>query len=100
MSDWSSALWAEWMKVRRSRVAWLTFVAFSLLPLIGGFFMILLKNPDAASNVGIMSQKAKLISGQADWPSYFDLLSQGIALGGLIVFGFLTSWIFGREHAD
>ncbi|MCB9284741.1 MAG: ABC transporter permease [Lewinellaceae bacterium] len=100
MKNLISALWAEWMKVRRSRVAWLVFAAFSLLPFIGGFFMILLKNPEAASNVGIVSQKAKLLSGQADWPSYFGLLSQGVALGGMIVFGFLSSWIFGREHAD
>ena len=100
MSTLTAALWAEWMKVRRSRVAWLTFVGFSILPFIGGFFMILLKNPEAASNVELLNQKAKLLSGEADWPSYFSLISQGVALGGLIIFGFLTSWIFGREYAD
>lgn len=100
MQNLAPAFWAEWMKVRRSRVTWLIFAAFFLLPFIGGFFMLLLKNPEAASNAGIVGQKAKLLSGQADWPSYFSMLSQGVALGGLIVFGFMTSWIFGREHAD
>lgn len=100
MHNLFAAFRAEWIKARRSRVVLITFLAFSLLPLIAGFFMILLKNPDAAAKSGLMAQKAKLLSGEADWPSFFSIICQGIAVGGLIVFGFLTSWIFGREHAD
>lgn len=100
MHSLSAALWAEWMKTRRSRVVWLAFAAFSLLPFIGGFFMVLLGNPEAAANAGLMAQKAKLLSGQADWPSFLSIICQGIAVGGMIVFGFIASWLFGREHAD
>jgi ABC-2 type transport system permease protein len=28
------------------------------------------------------------------------MLAQGIAIGGLFVFGFIMSWIFGREYTD
>lgn len=100
MNNLFAAFWAEWMKVRRSRVVLVTFLAFSLLPLIGGFFMILMKDPQAAKDAGIMGQKAEMLTGTADWPTFLSFISQGIAVGGLIVFGFVTSWIFGREHAD
>src|SRR5699024_4683151 len=33
-------------------------------------------------------------------PSYLSLYAQIIAVGGVFVFGFITSWIFGREFAD
>src|SRR5699024_1298166 len=31
---------------------------------------------------------------------YINLHAQMIAVGGIFVFGFVTSWIFGREYAD
>jgi ABC-2 type transport system permease protein len=94
------AIWAELLKARRSRVLWLTFLAFSFLPLMSGFFMKLLQDPSIAAEAGIMHQKAKLLTGRADWLSFMGLITQGVAVGGLLVFGFLTSWLFGREYAD
>lgn len=61
--------------------------------------MFVLKNPNLAQKWGFISAKAHII-GTADWPSYFGLLAQAIAIGGLLVFGFITSWIFGREYSD
>jgi len=61
--------------------------------------LYLLKNPDLAQNLGLTSTKAH-IAGTTDWPSYFSFLAQAIAIGGLIAFGFITSWIFGREYSD
>ena len=89
----------EWFKSVKSKVIWITFVAFSLLPVMGAFFMFVLKNPDSSKDWGLLGEKAQL-AGSADWPSYFNLLAQGIAIGGLLVFGFITSWIFGREYTD
>ena len=100
MDKLRAALWAEWIKVRRSRVVGVTFLAFSLLPFIGGFFMILMKNPEAGKNAGIMNQKAQMLTGTADWPTFLSLITQGMAVGGLIIFGFAAAWVFGREHAD
>src|SRR5699024_12695086 len=48
---------------------------------------------------GFISTKAQ-IAGEATWPSYLNLYAQIIAVGGIFVFGFVNSWIFGREYAD
>ncbi len=73
--------------------------AFLMAPLAGGLFMFILKNPELAKSSSLISAKANLV-GIADWPSYFHFLSQGVAVGGLFVFGFVTSWVFGREYSD
>jgi ABC-2 type transport system permease protein len=36
----------------------------------------------------------------ADWPTYFEVLLQGTAIGGTIPFAFITAWVFGREFSD
>ena len=61
--------------------------------------MFILKDPALAQKMGVISAKAHL-TGSADWPSYLSLLAQAITMGGLLVFGFVTSWIFGREYSD
>jgi ABC-2 type transport system permease protein len=62
--------------------------------------MIILKDPEFARRVGLISAKAQLMAGTADWPTYLALLAQAIAVGGIILFGFIGSWVFGREYAD
>ncbi|ALX50203.1 bacitracin ABC transporter permease [Lentibacillus amyloliquefaciens] len=89
----------EFLKSRKSKVIWITFIAFTILPLMGGLFMFVLKHPYFAEKSGLLAAKAQ-IAGSADWPSYLMLLSQGIAIGGIFVYGFITSWIFGREYTD
>jgi ABC-2 type transport system permease protein len=89
----------ELFKTRKAKVVWITFGAFTLLPIMSGFFMVLLKNPVMAEKWGLMGDKAQL-AGSADWPTLLSMLAQGISIGGLFVFGFITSWIFGREYAD
>ena len=44
--------------------------------------------------------KAQLAAGSADWSSFFGILTQGLAIGGGIVFAIFTAWVFGREFAD
>jgi len=100
MNTFTSALWAETLKMRRSKVPLFTAIGFSLMPLAGGFFMVILKNPEAARSMGIISAKAQLTAGTADWPGFFNFLSQGIAAGGMILFAILTIWVFGREFSD
>jgi len=36
----------------------------------------------------------------ADWPSFLSLLTQVVGVGGVVVFGFVASWLFGREYSD
>jgi ABC-2 type transport system permease protein len=100
MRNVAGALWCEVLKARRSRVPLLSALGFLLAPLMGGFVMIILKDPAFARRVGILRTKAEVLSGTADWPSYFGLLAQATAVGGVLVFALITSWVFGREFVD
>jgi ABC-2 type transport system permease protein len=99
-SAFRAALWAEFLKARRSKVPWLTALGFSLAPLVGGLFMIILKDPERARSMGLISAKAQLTVGVADWPTYFSLLAQATAVGGGVLFSLVTAWVFGREFSD
>jgi ABC-2 type transport system permease protein len=95
-----SAFWAEALKARRSKVSLGITAAFLILPLVGGLFMIILKNPERARAMGLISVKAQLAGGVADWPTYFAILLQGTAIGGAMLFAFIVAWVFGREFSD
>jgi ABC-2 type transport system permease protein len=100
MNRWLPALWAETLKARRSRVSLLTVIGFALFPLVSGLFMIILKDPTAAQAMGLISMKAQLVAGTADWPTFFDMLLQSTAMAGFILFAFIVAWVFGREYSD
>lgn len=100
MRELAQAFSVEMLKARRSEVLSFTVFGAALLPLVGGFFMIVLKDPELARRVGLISIKAQMLAGAADWPTYLELLAQGLAVGGIILFGFVGSWVFGREYAD
>jgi ABC-2 type transport system permease protein len=101
MNSLHRALWAETLKARRSRVSLATGAGFALLPVIGGLFMVILKDPERARAMGLIGAKAQLLSGGvADWPTYLQFLMVGTAAGGAILFAFITAWVFGREFSD
>lgn len=100
MNLFLSALWAEALKARRSKVSLGITAAFMILPLVGGLFMIILKNPERARAMGLISMKAQLAGGVADWPTFFSIILQGAAIAGAMVFAFITAWVFGREFSD
>jgi len=100
VSSLLAALWAEGLKARRSRVIAATAAAFLLLPVVDGFFMIILKNPERARALGLISAKAQLLAGVADWPTFLQILLQGTAVAGAMLFAFVSTWVFGREFSD
>lgn len=100
MSPFRAALTTEFLKARHSRVPWVVAIGLSFAPLIGGLFMIILKDPDAARSLGLLGTKAQLTAGTADWPTFLNLIGQAVAVGGAILFAFLTAWVFGREFVD
>jgi len=100
MNNLRASLWAETLKMRRSKVPLFTSIGFFILPLVGGLFMIILKDPEAAKSMGLISAKAQITAGTADWTGYFGFLAQGISMGGMILFSIVTTWIFGREFSD
>ena len=100
MNNFLASLWTETLKMRRSKVPFFTALGFSFIPLVGGLFMIILKDPEAARSMGLISTKAQLLAGVADWPTFFGILAQAVAVGGAILFAVLTAWVFGREFTD
>ncbi len=100
MNAFLAAFWAETLKARRSRLALGITAAFLILPLVGGLFMVILKDPEQARAMGLISMKAQLAGGVADWPTFFSILLQGTAVGGVMLFSFVTAWVFGREFSD
>ena len=100
MNNFIAAFWAEMLKARRSKVPFFTALGFSVVPLVGGLFMIILKDPEAAKSMGLISAKAQLTAGTAEWSTLFNMLSQATAVGGAIIFAIVTAWVFGREFSD
>ena len=101
MNAFRAALWAEMLKARRSKVPLGTAAGFAILPLAGGLFMMIMKDPERARAMGLIGAKAQLLTGgAADWPSYLDFLAVGTATMGALLFAFITAWVFGREFSD
>jgi ABC-2 type transport system permease protein len=100
MINLSQTIWIETLKARRSKMPLLTALAFMLAPFAGGFFIFIMKDPDLARRMGVISLKAQIIAGSADWPTFLSILVQAIAIGGFILFSLIASWVFGREYAD
>ena len=100
MTNLLAAFWAEALKARRSSVPWLAFLGFTLAPLMDGLFMFIMKDPERAREMGLLSTKAQLAMSTAEWTTFFSVLTQAIAVGGVMVFSIVTAWIFGREFSD
>jgi ABC-2 type transport system permease protein len=94
-----NSLWAESLKTLKAKIFWITIILFVFIAFMIGILIFLAKNPDLISNSDIMTAKAAMI-GKADWQAFFGLLSQTIAMIGIIGFAFVFSWIFGREYTD
>jgi ABC-2 type transport system permease protein len=94
-----AALWAESLKTWRSKMLWITVLAFAFISIMMGIFVFIANHPDLVGGSAIMSLKASVI-GKSDWKAYFGLLHQVIAMIGLIGFSFVLSWVFGREYSD
>lgn len=99
MKGLSKALWAESLKVLRSKILWITILVFSFIAIMMGLLVFIANHPDLVGNSVVLSAKASMI-GNANWPAYFELLYQLVAMIGLIGFGFVISWVFGREYSD
>lgn len=100
MNNLAQAIGVELLKARRSRMPLFTALGFSLLPFVGGFFMIVLKDPELARRAGLIGAKARIAMGVADWPTYLSFLTLAIAAAGTVLFSLIGSWVFGREYSD
>jgi ABC-2 type transport system permease protein len=100
MNNLTQAIWVETLKARRSKMPLITALGIALIPLAGGFFMVVIKDPDLARRVGLISAKAHIMMGAADWPTYLNFLTIALSAAGLLFFSFIVTWVFGREYSD
>lgn len=101
MKSLTATLAAEFMKLRRSKILWITILLFVFIPFMMSLMFYLQKHPEISEKLGIIGTKASALRlGNADWTTYLGFLTQVMAGIGLIGFGFVTGWVFGREYAD
>ncbi len=67
---------------------------------MGALFMKILLDPAWAARFGALTTKAQFSAAHGDWPTYFGLLTQALAVGGAIIFSLVVIWLFGREYSD
>jgi ABC-2 type transport system permease protein len=77
-----------------------TLLAFTVAGAVGALFMFIQLDPDRARSLGLLGTKAQLAGGAADWSGYLALVAQIVGLGGLLLFGLVVVWLFGREFSD
>jgi ABC-2 type transport system permease protein len=95
-----SFLYCELLKIYKSRIFIGTIIAFSLAPIMGALFVVVLRSPALSESNSFLETKAAFTGFSPDWPSYLNLIAQAIGIGGIIIFGFISSWTFGREYSD
>lgn len=94
-----NSLHAEFIKLKRSPIVWVSFMAFALGPIMGGIILHVLDSGTMDPS-SMLSQKANMMAFELNWNGFFSLLSQVVGVGGVMVFGFVASWLFGREYSD
>lgn len=95
-----NAIQAEWLKLKNASILWVSFIAFGIAPVMGAVFILIMRDPEALANAGALSLKIEAMGIKPDWNAYLGLLTQAIGVGGVLVFGFVASWVFGREYTD
>jgi ABC-2 type transport system permease protein len=88
----------EFLKLRRSKITWLSWLSFAVMPLAAGLFMWIAGQPERAAQLGLLGEKARFVGMTADWPSFFTLLVQEAGAGGMLLLAIIASWVFGREY--
>ena len=100
MGAWRAALAAEVLKARRARVLPLTFAAMLLPAGVAALFLFILADPARANRFGLLGGKAQLSGITPDWEGLLAFLAQIVAVGGLLVFAFVITWVFGQEYSS
>jgi ABC-2 type transport system permease protein len=96
----AQVLATEFLKLRRSRVTWLTLLGLSLGPLGIALMMWIVRAPGRAARFGLLGTKANLAGLVATWPVYLSMLTLIVGIGGMLLLSFIVAYVFGREYAD
>jgi ABC-2 type transport system permease protein len=100
MNSFLSALKAEFLKCRHAKISLISFITFALVPVMAGIFMFVMRDPKAMEQMNLLNVKVQAMGVTTDWNALFMIMTQGMGVGGIIIYGFLVSWIFGREYSE
>lgn len=86
----------EWAKFRRASIVWVT-GAFLVLgvPMMSALTLV-----SANGSNPLLAAKADALTGGGGWTGFFAAASAIVAVGGLLGFGVVVGWTFGREFTD
>ena len=70
MKELKNAFLSEIYKLRHLSIVWITFVAFAMIPIMGGVIMFLIQNPELIPKSSILSIKISMLSTPVNWGSY------------------------------
>lgn len=93
-------LTTEFLKLRHTKVTWLSLAALSLAPLAIALFMWIVREPGRARQLGLLGTKADLAGISATWPSLFSMLTLIVGMGGLLLLAFIVAFVFAREYVE
>ncbi len=96
----AQVLATEFLKLRRSRVTWLSLVALSIGTFAIALMMWIVREPGRAAQLGLLGTKANLAGLEATWPAFFTMLTLVVGMGGTLLLSFLVAYVFGREYSD
>src|SRR3972149_5562899 len=94
-----NTLYTEFLKLRRTKITWIIGLLYAFAPLAMSFFMLILMNPELARNMGLITAKAQMTVGTADWPTYLYFVTVMFSAGTLVL-GVIEAFVFGREYAQ
>ncbi|HEY1054255.1 MAG TPA: hypothetical protein VGE24_03945, partial [Emticicia sp.] len=72
------AIRTELIKSKNVNILWVSFIAFGLAPIMGGIFMLMMRDPKALEKAGSFNAKAQAMNFAASWDSYFMILTQAV----------------------
>jgi ABC-2 type transport system permease protein len=96
----AQVLATEFLKLRHSKVTWLSLAALSIGPLAIALMMWIVREPGRAAKLGLVGAKANLSGLTATWPSYFSMLTLMVGMGGMLLLSFIVAYVFGREYTE
>jgi len=100
--SFSTVVGVELLKLRRSKVTWITFAVYAVMVAFAGLFMWMVMNPAMARDLGLINTKAQISLGgaTADGPGLMSFLVQMGGLGGVLLAAIIVTFVFGREYTE
>lgn len=97
-----NVLVTEIVKLRRSKVTWISLAAWTFMVAVAGFFLWMMMNPGMAERIGLIGQKAQFAFGgqSVDWATFLTFIVEMAGIGGLVMASIVVTYLFGREYTE